>query len=153
MVMSGSKLATRRSNARWDPAATSPSGGYRIVLEFYLKTTQALDAKYAEMIGFGYESHSAPSDVSPELRFAMVNDPDGNTILLSASTGDPHRFELHGEVFSVPFATTRNTAGAGFPRPEKPTRGFEPRTPSLGGIRSGLKRPCKLRLYSLHGTV
>jgi len=56
------------------PAATSPSGGYRIVLEFYLKTTQALDAKYAEMIGFGYESHSAPSDVSPELRFAMVND-------------------------------------------------------------------------------
>ncbi len=82
-------LATRRSNARWDPAATSPSGGYRIVLEFYLKTTQALDAKYAEMIGFGYESHSAPSDVSPELRFAMVNDPDGNTILLSASTGDP----------------------------------------------------------------
>jgi len=81
-------LATRRSNATWDPAATSPSGGYRIVLEFYLKTTQALDAKYAEMIGFGYESHSAPSDVSPELRFAMVNDPDGNTILLSASTGD-----------------------------------------------------------------
>jgi catechol 2,3-dioxygenase-like lactoylglutathione lyase family enzyme len=81
-------LATRRSNATWDPAATSPSGGYRIVLEFYLETTQALDAKYAEMIGFGYESHSAPSDVSPELRFAMVNDPDGNTILLSASTGD-----------------------------------------------------------------
>jgi hypothetical protein len=28
----------------------------------------------------------APYDVTPELRFALVNDPDGNTILLSAST-------------------------------------------------------------------
>jgi catechol 2,3-dioxygenase-like lactoylglutathione lyase family enzyme len=27
----------------------------------------------------------APYDVTPELRFAMVNDPDGNTVLLSAS--------------------------------------------------------------------
>jgi hypothetical protein len=33
----------------------------------------------------GYEGHCAPYDVTPELRFAMVDDPDGNTILLSAS--------------------------------------------------------------------
>jgi uncharacterized glyoxalase superfamily protein PhnB len=82
-------LATKGSNARWDPAATSPSGGYRIILEFYLETRKALDAKYEQMTGFGYEAHCAPYDVTPDLRFAMVNDPDGNTILLSASTGDP----------------------------------------------------------------
>ena len=79
-------LSTRGANAKWDPAARAASGGYRIILEFYLETRAALDAKYEEMIGFGYESHHAPYDVTPELRFAMVDDPDGNTILLSAST-------------------------------------------------------------------
>jgi catechol 2,3-dioxygenase-like lactoylglutathione lyase family enzyme len=78
-------LNTRRSNARWDPAATSPSGGYRIILEFFLETREALDAKYEEMIAFGYHGHCAPYDVSADLRFAMVDDPDGNTILLSAT--------------------------------------------------------------------
>jgi catechol 2,3-dioxygenase-like lactoylglutathione lyase family enzyme len=77
-------LSTKRANARWDPAATPAAGGYRIILEFYLETPEALDGKYAELTGFGYESHCGPYDVTPDLRFAMVDDPDGNTILLSA---------------------------------------------------------------------
>lgn len=77
-------LNTKEANARWDPARTDASGGYRIILEFYLETPEALDAKYTELTGFGYMSHCAPYDVTPELRFAMVDDPDGNTILLSA---------------------------------------------------------------------
>ncbi len=82
-------LSTRHANAKWDPAARDPAGGYRIILEFYLEKRAALEAKYEEMIGFGYESHCAPYDVTPELRFAMVDDPDGNTILLSASAAEP----------------------------------------------------------------
>ena len=78
-------LSTKRANARWDPARTDASGGYRIVLEFYLESRDALDAKHEELTGYGYASHCAPYDVTPELRFAMVDDPDGNTILLSAS--------------------------------------------------------------------
>jgi catechol 2,3-dioxygenase-like lactoylglutathione lyase family enzyme len=79
-------LGTKASNARWDPATrTDPSGSYRIILEFYVETADALGAKYQELTGYGYESHCAPYDVTPELRFAMVNDPDGNTVLLSAS--------------------------------------------------------------------
>jgi len=78
-------LSTKEQNARWDPAKTPASGGYRIILEFYVETPAALDAKYEELIGFGYPSHCAPYDVTPELRFAMIDDPDGNTILLSAS--------------------------------------------------------------------
>ena len=77
-------LNTKRSNARWDPAKTEPAGGYRIVLEFWLESRAALDAKYEELTGLGYAGHCAPYDVTPELRFAMVDDPDGNTILLSA---------------------------------------------------------------------
>jgi catechol 2,3-dioxygenase-like lactoylglutathione lyase family enzyme len=81
-------LSTKGANDRWDPARTDASGGYRIILEFYLETPAALDAKYEELTGFGYVGHVAPYDVSPTLRFAMVDDPDGNTILLSASVGD-----------------------------------------------------------------
>jgi len=78
-------LSTKRANARWDPARTEASGGYRVVLEFYLETPAALDAKYEELTGFGYVGHYAPYDVTPTLRFAMVDDPDGNTVLLSAA--------------------------------------------------------------------
>jgi predicted lactoylglutathione lyase len=81
-------LNTKRLNAKWDPAKTEPSGGYRIILEFYLKTREAVDAKYTELTGFGYHGHCAPYPVSADLYFAMVDDPDGNTILLSAFTGD-----------------------------------------------------------------
>ena len=81
-------LSTKRANARWDPARTEASGGYRTVLEFYLETPAVLDAKYEELTGHGYVGHCAPYNVTPKLRFAMVDDPDGNTILLSASVGD-----------------------------------------------------------------
>ena len=81
-------LSTKRANARWDPARTDASGGYRIVLEFYLETPAALDAKYKELTGHGYVGHCEPYDVTPKLRFALVDDPDGNTVLLSASVGD-----------------------------------------------------------------
>lgn len=78
-------LSTHRLNARWDPAKTNPStGGYKIILEFYLKTREELDAKYAEMIGYGYQSHQPPFVTPFNMYFAFINDPDGNTILLSS---------------------------------------------------------------------
>lgn len=91
--------------ARWDPAfpglhrtgsqtdsertkATHEPDGYRAVLEFYVKTRAAVEAKYAELTGCGYESRRAPY-VSPiGMYFAMVADPDGNTILLSGDLTD-----------------------------------------------------------------
>ncbi|MEP7292744.1 MAG: VOC family protein [Chloroflexota bacterium] len=82
-------LCTKRSNARWDRMNTEPaSGGYRMMLEFYLTSREALDAKYAEMIGYGYAAHVAPYEVTPTLYFAMIDDPDGNTVLLSAFLGE-----------------------------------------------------------------
>ena len=80
-------LTTVAANARWDPARRDISGdGYRIVLEFFVGPAAALDAKYAELTGYGYSGHCAPYDVAPDTRFALVDDPDGNTILLSAAT-------------------------------------------------------------------
>ena len=72
------------SFARRDDAAHKEVlDNYRSVLEFYLKTQEAVSAKHAELIGFGYQSHLAPYKTSFGMYFAMVKDPDGNTILLS----------------------------------------------------------------------
>jgi len=79
-------LNHKNLNAKWDPAKTPASGGYRIILEFYLKTIEAVDAKYAELTGYGYTAHQPPFYPNPTLYFAMIDDPDGNTVLLSAFT-------------------------------------------------------------------
>jgi catechol 2,3-dioxygenase-like lactoylglutathione lyase family enzyme len=79
-------LSDKPITERWDPARTEadqPAGAYKIVLEFYLKTRAAVDQKYAEMVGFGYDSHAAPYDTPYNNHFALIYDPDGNTVLLS----------------------------------------------------------------------
>ena len=76
---------------RWDssfvrrdePGQKEAADSYRSVLEFYLKTRAAVEAKYAELTGFGYQGHRAPYKTVFGMCFALVKDPDGNTILLS----------------------------------------------------------------------
>jgi catechol 2,3-dioxygenase-like lactoylglutathione lyase family enzyme len=91
--MSGGLTFFLDSNpARWDPGfagkdhieRTAPSAHYPFILEFYLKDRISLDAKYKELTGFGYHSRRAPYVTSFGMYFALINDPDGNTILLSA---------------------------------------------------------------------
>ncbi len=67
-----------------DPELAKIVGNHTIILEFYLKTREAVDAKYAELTGLGYQSYHAPFETPFGAYFALVNDPDGNTILLSA---------------------------------------------------------------------
>lgn len=76
---------------RWDPQfgdAVEPQStagnGYPFMLEFYLKEQAVLEAKYAEMVAYGYEGFREPYLTPYGMYFAMVKDPDGNTILLSA---------------------------------------------------------------------
>jgi predicted lactoylglutathione lyase len=70
-----------------DPGHIEEADGCRSILEFYLKTRDAVDAKYTELTGFGYRSHRAPYKSPIGMYFAMVKDPDGNTILLSGDWG------------------------------------------------------------------
>ncbi len=75
---------------REDAEHIEPSDSYRSILEFYLNTQDAVDAKHSDLTGFGYQSYRAPYDTSFGMRFAMIKDPDGNIILLS---GDLHASE------------------------------------------------------------
>ena len=70
--------------ARYDTDHTLPSGGgYKTLFEFYLGDDDAVDAKYAELTGAGYHGRMAPEQTSGPYA-AMVDDPDGNVVLLTS---------------------------------------------------------------------
>lgn len=56
----------------------------RVVFEFYLRERSVVDAKHAELTSLGYRNYRTPFVTSFGMYFAMVNDPDGNIVLLSA---------------------------------------------------------------------
>ena len=62
----------------------------RVLFEYFLQTQAAVEAKYAELIRYSYQSYHAPFIYSNGMCFAVVNDPDSNTILLS---GQPEKAE------------------------------------------------------------
>lgn len=74
---------------RWDSqfvrrdASGQAADSYSSVLEFYLNTQEAVEAKYNELTGLGYQGVRAPYENSFGMCFALINDPDGNTLLLS----------------------------------------------------------------------
>lgn len=82
--------------ARWDPnfvrgdamANREAPGDYRSILEFYMKTSAAVEAKYAELTGLGYRGLRAPYEAPMRVCFAFLADPDGYTVLLSGDLDD-----------------------------------------------------------------
>ena len=72
---------------RLDPGWRPPAGGRRVVLEFACGSARELDAKYAELTGFGYAGHLPPFDTGFGPRYAIVRDPDENEISLRFAPG------------------------------------------------------------------
>lgn len=61
--------------------------GQRINLAFHCETAAGVDATYAAIIAAGYASVRAPWDAFWGQRYALVRDPDGNTVDLFAPLG------------------------------------------------------------------
>jgi catechol 2,3-dioxygenase-like lactoylglutathione lyase family enzyme len=61
----------------------SPRGAYNIALEFYLGTREAVDETTTALEGYGYTVRKPPWK-SPGPYASIVEDPDGNAILLTA---------------------------------------------------------------------
>ncbi|CAN5829375.1 VOC family protein [soil metagenome] len=82
--------------ARWDPGFvksldsghTEATNNYPTVFEFYLQTRPAVEAKYAELMAFGYQGQRAPYATTFGMCFALIKDPDGHTILLSGDLAE-----------------------------------------------------------------
>ena len=69
---------------RNDPNRTPPSGGSRIMLEFFVDGNPAVDELYAELRDAGYNVVREPFTTNFGACMALVDDPDGNTVLVTA---------------------------------------------------------------------
>ena len=68
----------------FDPDWTAPQGGSRIGLAFLCDDPAGVDRTYAELTQAGYHGHKPPWDAFWGQRYAIVHDPDGNTVDLFA---------------------------------------------------------------------
>ncbi|GII51902.1 glyoxalase [Planotetraspora thailandica] len=68
----------------FDPDWTPPTGGSRVSLAFLCDDPGEVDNVYADLVKAGYEGHRPPWDAVWGQRYAVVLDPDGNTVDLFA---------------------------------------------------------------------
>jgi predicted lactoylglutathione lyase len=61
-----------------------PTGDGRVMLEFFVDSEAEVDAKYAELAEAGYRSRREPFRTDFDAYMALVDDPDGNTVLVTA---------------------------------------------------------------------
>ena len=78
------QLVISTTFVRNDPDRVPPSGGSRIELEFFVEGNEAVDAKYAELVEAGYRGRREPWLTNFGAYMGLVDDPDGNTILVTA---------------------------------------------------------------------
>jgi len=63
--------------------ALAPGDG-RAMLEFFVEGDDAVDATYAELVAAGSRSRRAPFRTDFGAYMGLVDDPDGNTVLITA---------------------------------------------------------------------
>ena len=64
----------------WQPA----SGGHRMALAFECDGPADVDRVYDELVSLGHHGHKPPWDAFWGMRYAIVDDPDGNPVDLFA---------------------------------------------------------------------
>jgi catechol 2,3-dioxygenase-like lactoylglutathione lyase family enzyme len=82
----GLKLAwdTIETIRSFDPDWTPPSGGARVALAFACADPAEVDGTYADLVDAGHPGHKPPWDAFWGMRYAIVEDPDGNAVDLFA---------------------------------------------------------------------
>jgi catechol 2,3-dioxygenase-like lactoylglutathione lyase family enzyme len=82
----GMRLAwdTQETVRSFDPAWQPATGGPQIALAFRLDGPADVDAAYKRLVSLGYDGHKEPWDAPWGQRYALVHDPDGNSVDLFA---------------------------------------------------------------------
>jgi catechol 2,3-dioxygenase-like lactoylglutathione lyase family enzyme len=75
---------TQETIRSFDPDWRPATGGPQIGLAFRLDDPGAVDAAYERLVALGYDGHKAPWDAPWGQRYALVRDPDGNSVDLFA---------------------------------------------------------------------
>jgi catechol 2,3-dioxygenase-like lactoylglutathione lyase family enzyme len=69
----------------FDPGWTPPAGGHRVSLAFACADAAEVDATFRALVDAGYDGHLEPWDAFWGQRYAIVLDPDGNSVDLFAA--------------------------------------------------------------------
>jgi catechol 2,3-dioxygenase-like lactoylglutathione lyase family enzyme len=69
----------------FDPSWSPPTGGHGIALAFACDSRDEVDSTYAQLVADGHEGHLEPWDAFWGQRYAVVRDPDGNSVDLFAA--------------------------------------------------------------------
>jgi predicted lactoylglutathione lyase len=80
----GHKLVLTTTFGRLVPDLLPPTGGARVILEFFVDTRASVDALYASLTALGHPGRRPPFLTDFDAYMAMVDDPDGNTVLITA---------------------------------------------------------------------
>lgn len=67
------------------PDWTPPAGSARVGFAFACDSPAEVDRVYADLVGAGYDGHKEPWDAPWGQRYALVHDPDGNSVDLFAA--------------------------------------------------------------------
>ncbi|HEY9472848.1 MAG TPA: VOC family protein [Mycobacteriales bacterium] len=70
----------------FDPGWATPGGSSRVGLAFACDDPAEVDRVYADLVGAGHTGHLPPWDAFWGQRYAVVLDPDGNSVELFAPT-------------------------------------------------------------------
>jgi uncharacterized glyoxalase superfamily protein PhnB len=66
--------------AIWHVGWRQAAGGSRVVLGFSFASREAVDERYADLVGAGYVGRQPPYDAFWGARYAIVQDPAGNDV-------------------------------------------------------------------------
>lgn len=80
----GHKLVLTTTFARNDVDRLPPTGGARTFLEFFVDDEAAVDELFRGLTDAGYHGRRAPFRTDFGAYMGMVDDPDGNTVLITA---------------------------------------------------------------------
>jgi catechol 2,3-dioxygenase-like lactoylglutathione lyase family enzyme len=80
----GHNLVIASTFSRNVPDYAPPPGDGRVMLEFFVDGDAAVDATWTELVGAGYRGRRAPFRTDFGAWMALVDDPDGNTVLVTA---------------------------------------------------------------------
>jgi catechol 2,3-dioxygenase-like lactoylglutathione lyase family enzyme len=69
----------------FDPGWAPPTGGHRVAFAFACDAAGDVDATFRTLVDAGYEGHKEPWDAFWGQRYAIVLDPDGNSVDLFAA--------------------------------------------------------------------
>lgn len=78
-----SLLLTTSFASRYDPSFERPARGYQQLLEFYVGEDAKVRNAWSALTGAGYHGRMPPTKTAGPFA-AMVDDPDGNVILLTS---------------------------------------------------------------------